>query len=217
MIVNGSLPAGSFFISGGTKLGGNGIINCAVTLPSGATLAPGTSLGRLTVNSSVTLLAGSTTRIELNKAALTNDQLRVVGALTYGGTLEVTNLAGTLWAGDSFRIFDATSAGGVFTATNLPALPNGFHWQWTPANGTLSITSTVALSPASISTVLSGNTLVLSWPASHTGWSLQAQTNSPGLGLSTNWVDVPDSITTNELSFPIDRANGAVFFRMVFP
>ena len=30
----------------------------------------------------------------------------MTGALALGGTLVVTNLGGTLWAGDSFRIFD---------------------------------------------------------------------------------------------------------------
>ena len=35
--------------------------------------------------------------------------------------------------------------------------------------------------------------LTLSWPADHTGWRLQAQTNNPTTGLGTNWFDVPGS------------------------
>src|SRR5207248_7047819 len=68
------LPAGVFNISTGTTLRGNGVINCPVTLPSGATLAPGDSVGTLTVNSSVALQAGSTTRIEINKATGTRSE-----------------------------------------------------------------------------------------------------------------------------------------------
>jgi autotransporter-associated beta strand protein len=82
LLVNGTLPAGPLTISSGTTLGGSGTIHPAITLPAGATLAPGSSIGKLTVSNSVTLQAGSTTRMELNKAAGTNDQLRVTGNLT---------------------------------------------------------------------------------------------------------------------------------------
>ena len=216
MIVNGSLPAGNFFISGGTTLGGNGVINSAVTLPSGATLAPGNSLGKLTVSNSVTLQAGSTTRMELNKAAATNDQLLVVGSLSYGGTLVVTNLAGTLWVGDSFQIFSSTMPpGGLFTATNLPALPDGFSWQWTPASGTLSITSTVALNPTNITASLSGATLQLSWPADHIGW--RVETNAADITDANSWFTLPGSAATNQVFLPADATARNVFFRLVFP
>ena len=82
LIVNGSLPPGTFNISAGTTLGGHGTIRPAVTLPSGATLAPGNKgIGTLTVSNNVTLQVGSVARIELNKAAGTHDQLRVTGTL----------------------------------------------------------------------------------------------------------------------------------------
>ncbi|HOB33328.1 MAG TPA: hypothetical protein PKH32_10665, partial [Verrucomicrobiota bacterium] len=59
--------------------------------------------------------------------------------------------------------------------------------------------------------------LTLSWPASHIGWRLQVQTNSLDVGLSDNWVDIPEAIGTNQISFPIDQVNGTVFFRMITP
>ena len=217
LIVNGTLPAGTFTISSGTTLGGNGTIYPAVTLPSGATIAPGASIGKLTVNNNVTLSAGSTTRIELNKAALTNDQLRVVGNLAHGGTLIVTNLDGQLWAGDSFQIINANTTSGAFAATNLPALAAGFNWNWSPTTGTLSITSTVALNPTNVTATVSGSIVELSWPADHIGWRLQAQTNSLLTGLDGNWFDVPGSTTTNSISVAVDPSNGTVFYRMIFP
>ena len=155
------------------------------------------------------------TRIELDKSASTNDQLRVLGSLAYGGTLFVTNLGGTLWAGDSFRVFNATSTSGSFAATNLPPLPNGFHWQWTLPPGTLTITSTVALNPTSVIANFSGNTLELSWPEDHTGWRIE--TNVVGVAALNSWFPLSGSTTTNQISVPVSPSGPPVFFRLVFP
>ncbi len=215
MIVNGTLPSGTFNISTGTTLGGRGTIYPSVTIPSGATIAPGSSIGTLTVSNNVTLSAGSTTRIELNKAASTNDQLRVTGNLAYGGTLAVTNLDGQLWAGDTFQIFDSPTKSGVFAATNLPALIPGFFWTWTPAAGTLSIGSTVALNPTNITANVSGNSLELSWPADHTGW--RVETNAVALDDALSWFTLPGSSATNLVTLPVNASETNVFFRLVFP
>jgi len=63
----------------------------------------------------------------------------------------------------------------------------------------------------------SGNMLQLTWPVDHTGWLLQAQTNAPGGGLSTNWVTVTSATGTNQMFLPIDSVNGSVFYRLKFP
>ena len=62
-----------------------------------------------------------------------------------------------------------------------------------------------------------GNQLQLNWPADHTGWELQAQTNSLVVGLSTNWVNVTGSVQTNLVAMPLKTTNGAVFFRLARP
>ncbi len=59
--------------------------------------------------------------------------------------------------------------------------------------------------------------LQLSWPSDHIGWSLQAQTNLPGAGIGTNWVTISGSSGTNVIAIPVSRANGSVFFRVIFP
>jgi hypothetical protein len=59
--------------------------------------------------------------------------------------------------------------------------------------------------------------LTLFWPADHTGWLLQAQTNKLNTGLGTNWVTMGDSDTNNQASIPIDTTNGSVFFRLIHP
>ncbi len=64
---------------------------------------------------------------------------------------------------------------------------------------------------------LNGEQLQLAWPADHTGWSLEIQTNTMGVGLSTNWFMIPGSNSTNQMLIPIGITNGSVFFRLVYP
>jgi len=56
------------------------------------------------------------------------------------------------------------------------------------------------------------NQMTLSWPADHTGWQLQAQTNS----LGTNWVTISGSSTTNQMIITINPSNNAVFYRLFY-
>ncbi|HTB83173.1 MAG TPA: hypothetical protein VK742_05920, partial [Candidatus Sulfotelmatobacter sp.] len=81
-------------------------------------------------------------------------------------------------------------------------------------NGVLSIVATVNRAPTNIMASVSGNVLTLTWPLDHTGWYLQVQTNSLSQGLGNNWVDVPNSSTTNSVTININPANGTVFYRM---
>ena len=57
----------------------------------------------------------------------------------------------------------------------------------------------------------SGNQFQLSWPADHTGWRLQMQTNI----LGTNWVNVINANYFNLLLLPM--TSGSAFFRLVYP
>jgi len=131
----------------------------------------------------------------------------------------VNNVGGTLAAGQSFKLFSAAAQTGSFTTFNLPSLgsSSGLGWQWDPSSGTLSVVSSVATNPTNITGVVSGGNLHLSWPADHTGWHLQAQTNTLPTGLTTNWYAVPGSETNNIVTVPIDPANPSVFFRLVYP
>ena len=56
---------------------------------------------------------------------------------------------------------------------------------------------------------LAGNLLNLSWPGDHTGWLLETQTNPLQTALGTNWVIVPGSGMTNDMSFPIGLAKAS--------
>jgi hypothetical protein len=117
-----------------------------------------------------------------------------------------------LQPGDTFQLFNQPVSG--FATMNLPAVgANG--WANNLAyNGTVTVVST---SPPPLAAVTGGgNVLTLTWPADHTGWQLQAQTNSTTLGLGTNWVDVIGSTTTNQMIIPMDGNNGSVFYRLLF-
>jgi lysophospholipase L1-like esterase/fibronectin type 3 domain-containing protein len=61
-----------------------------------------------------------------------------------------------------------------------------------------------------------GDQMQLAWSSSHTGWRLEAQTNSYGTGLGTNWISVPNSENTNHVSIPLNPAIGSAFFRLSY-
>jgi len=69
------------------------------------------------------------------------------------------------------------------------------------------------LAPTLSYTVANGD-ITLSWATNYLGWSLQAQTNAAGGGLSTNWVAVPGSTTNTSMTFPLGADNPPVFYRL---
>ncbi len=75
----------------------------------------------------------------------------------------------------------------------------------------------VNTSPTNLTSSVTGNQLTLTWPADHTGWKLQSQTNDLNTGISTTWYDVAGSAATNQMTIPIDPASPAVFYRMTYP
>jgi hypothetical protein len=85
----------------------------------------------------------------------------------------------------------------TFTVTNLVLAPPPLNWSQDSGSG-------------------SGE-IVLSWPVEYLGWRLQAQTNSLSAGLGTNWVTMPGSDSLNSFTNSIDKANEAVFFRLIPP
>ena len=62
-----------------------------------------------------------------------------------------------------------------------------------------------------------GGNLTLSWPGSHLGWVLQAQTNTLTTGLTANWVDVAGSSASTQAVITVNPANPTAFFRLRSP
>jgi hypothetical protein len=71
--------------------------------------------------------------------------------------------------------------------------------------------------PTNITYTISNNVLVLNWPPDYTGWLLQVQTNSLGVGLGSDWLTIAESATNSSYLVPLDVANPSVFFRLTKP
>jgi autotransporter-associated beta strand protein len=217
-------------------LSGSGSIGSSanIILGNGATLsATARSDGALTVNPTQTLkgsgaynITGSVVNngtLEFNvtktSGVTTNDRLQGMTAITYGGTLKLDLHGEPLAGGDAVKLFNATTYSSAFAAIVPPLPGTGLLWNTSTfaADGTLRVVSAVKPTPTNMVNVISGNSLSLSWPADHIGWRLQSQTNTLTVGLGTNWVDVTGANLTNQVTVPINPANGSVFFRMVYP
>lgn len=117
-IDNGSLRldgalGGDLALAAGTKFQGTGSVLGDV-ISNGAVIAPGNSIGTLTLGS-LSLDAGSTLEIEVD-AAGANDFINVTGAATLGGTLHVLPQAGDYTAVGccTYTIITANSVSGTF-------------------------------------------------------------------------------------------------------
>lgn len=131
----------------GGELGGTGFITAPVAIFSGATLAPGSSVGTLSISNNLTLAAGSITTADIDAQSLSCDLVRGLNNVVYGGTLVVTNRAGTLVGGQSFQLFSAANFSGNFSSI-VPATPGAnLVWNFNPTNGTLAVISTVVVPP----------------------------------------------------------------------
>lgn len=139
--------------------------------------------------------------------SLVAERYFVKRALTSGGSASpiATNLTTvftdtdvTNGTGYFYKVAAVNAAGGSADSLEVSAQP-------------------VSLAPVQLAQVLNGSQLELSWPLSHRGWRLEAQTNAPGLGLSGHWNSIAVAATTNFFALPVDRGNGSVFLRLVAP
>jgi len=223
--------AGTLYLNGANTYTGNTIINAGVlagtgsiagsVVVTGGGLGGGSpsAIGTLSVGGNVTFNGGGAF-IRVNRSGLQCDKVSVGGTLTATapGTITVTNLGPDLQPGDKFVLFPGKTVTGGSTLT-----VTGAGKLWTnklELDGSIEVLGVapppVNPNPTNISFSVSAGTLNLSWPASHTGWRLQVQTNALNVGISTNWVDVPGSESTNQVAFPINPTNGTVFFRLIY-
>ncbi|HWQ93398.1 MAG TPA: hypothetical protein VN673_17140, partial [Clostridia bacterium] len=161
MTVNGTLgPSGQpLTLLGGNTLAGHGTIRDAVTLPLGSILSPGEGdIGSLNISAALVLQAGGVTHIEYNKDMGTNDNVRGLSSVAYGGTLVLTNTGfTTLVPGDSLKLFYAGSYSGAFDSI-VPAVPaSGLKWNTSSlaVNGTLSVVLDPSVQPPMVYSVSS--------------------------------------------------------------
>ncbi len=204
LLVNTAIGGSGVTVAGGT-LGGGGSISSPVAVGVLGTLAPGAGIGTLAVPNNLTLLG--TAVMEVSGAG--SDQVSGIQALTLGGTLQVV-VIGPLAGGEVFKLFSAASYTENFTTYDLPVLPSPLGWDYSsvPVDGTLKVTGGLP----KLDVERSGDTLTFRWIEA--GLKLQAQTNSLSLGIRNNWHDYPGGSASGATA-TIDRANPAVFFRLI--
>ena len=146
--VNGTLAmlpsTGAININGGSFLGGGGTLTGQVT--SGATLTPAnssTTTGKLIINGTYT--QNSTGALDIRVASLTAfSQVNVSGAVTLGGTLNISRLASFIPAlGKTFKILSGTTVTGHFASVTGASINSTEHFavNVNPGDVTLQVVS----------------------------------------------------------------------------
>jgi len=220
--VDGSLAGSQVVVTANGVLSGVGSISSPVTINAGGVLSPGlkiagtNDMGVLTINNNLTI--NGSLLFQLNKNwAQSNSMAVVSGVLANSGTgsILITNLGPTLAVGDSFQLFNqpvlngsalSISSGDGVTWTNMLALNGSIQ--------VLAVTVPINPLPGIVQFHVSGDNLGLSWPT-NSGWILQEQNNPLAVGLSNNWVNVPNSGSVTNMNFKL--TNAAAFYRLVHP
>ncbi len=210
MAIDGFLAPESVVTVTGGALGGSGLIGGQVTVQSGGAIAPGTSVGTLTITSTLTLEEGSTSLLEVDKSTGMNDMV-VANTVNYGGKLVVTNVAGALESGNTFQLFSSPAHTGTFSQVTVVGGTGTFD----PVSGVLTITGLVADYPTNITLSYTDGNLSLAWPESHKGW--YAQSNSISVADPNAWYDIAGSETGTNLNVTIDAALPQVYYRLRKP
>ncbi|MGA9778381.1 MAG: glycosyl hydrolase family 28-related protein [Verrucomicrobiia bacterium] len=224
--------AGTFAIGSGNAFSGTtvaqrcNLTRCGGCDPNGwswraaLTIAPGsggtfqnvTNVNINHINITNSLCYGVEVLNSSSSGVVSNVTMNLVNISNYG--VQVAGVYG-VWAGP----WKGNNVAGSMNVEGLTV--NGNAITSMPASGTDVVnqtpsTFTFNFLPAPVVTpVESGNTLRLLWPANYTGWTLQAQTNAPGDGISINWGIVSGSTTTNQFSTPVDSTVGSEFFRLI--
>jgi len=151
-------------VSSNAILTGVGTVNGNVFIKDGGTISPGTTnLLLLTLNGALVLSNASYTAIQLNAQSGQCTHFAGNTDVTLGGTLQLTNVAGTLVSGMSFRLFQTTNCHGAFRAITPPTPGFGRKWNTHQLNvdGTLRVFNVDPAPPVIASVARAANELVI--------------------------------------------------------
>ncbi len=214
------LTNGLLDVHSGQTLAGVGTVQGTLLAESGSMLSPGLPTGVLTLTNSVVINGAIDFQLD-RSSGTTSGRLAAPGIDVDGATITVTNLGPDLVTGDSYQLF-SVAVTGTPAALNLPIQNQAatITYVWTnklAIDGTIQVlsgASASSASPTNITAVFSGNTIDLSWPADHTGWTLQ--TNSVGIASPNSWFPVAGSAATNHVVVTVNPAQPNVFYRLVY-
>ncbi|HEY9173642.1 MAG TPA: autotransporter-associated beta strand repeat-containing protein [Verrucomicrobiae bacterium] len=211
---------GTTTVSAGT-LGGSGTIAGPVVVSANGTLAPGTSVGTLTINNSLTLNGTTVMEVSKDGDVAASDLVTVIGNLQFGGVLNVVvNSTNALAVNDTFNLFDWGTRGGTFAKINLPA---GYTWDTSQltVDGTIRVTGVVSEPPTVNPPTLVDGQLILTGTGgiAHAGYSWLTSTNvaapaAEWTPVSTGTFDAAGAFSN---SIPVNAAEPVRFFRLRSP
>ena len=124
--------AGTFALTSGHILQGNGTVNGILDATGGGTVAPGGitgNIGTLTVTGNIELGTGGTDWMKLNRAASPNSDRIVCSTgqiFHFGEALIVTNIGAPLQVNDTFTLFGGSMSG--FNSYSSITLPGYYTW-----------------------------------------------------------------------------------------
>ena len=186
LAVNGALANSAVTVQSGGALGGNGTVG-AVDVLAGGTVAPGNSIGTLTVNGTFAQTAGSTYQVEVDPNSNAADLIQVKDAatITSGADLNVTKTS----AGDYH-------AGTVYTVLTAG---NGVSGTYDLGGETTSVSSFLALKDT-----YDANTVYLTVMQTRSIDDLTGTPNEVATGHGLNPLPGSNPITTAVLNLPTD-------------
>ena len=131
---SGSIAGGLVNVNSGGKITGVLTVTGTLSANKGAVVAPGNTIGTITVNNNVSLRDGSKLIIDVNSTTGQSDRITVTRSkiLKLGGVLEISKQsANPFVAGDTFTIFSCSNISGAFDSI-VPAIPApGLVWDTT--------------------------------------------------------------------------------------
>ena len=128
--------------------------------------------------------------------------------------------------GSTTNLLTSGVASGALMLNPNPGVTNVVLVRVTAQDGLTELIYTVnvrqlpSTSPPAMTNRLSGTNLTLSWPLGHLGYRLLVQTNQllSGISVNTNdWMTVPNSALTNQVTLPVSQIIPSEFYRLVSP
>ncbi|HET7626586.1 MAG TPA: glycosyl hydrolase family 28 protein [Verrucomicrobiae bacterium] len=218
-ITNSSIPTASMPLDGLTT---NNIFNALALHRANATISntnvlDGASLAldasALTINNNLNLNGTAPLNFSLGTSDAT---IHVTGRLALSRDIHIS--AGAGFTNGSYTIF--SYGGGLdWESPALLDVPDGFNAALdTNTVGLVKviIAPLVNTNATKLDAQITGNFFQINWPADHTGWRLEVQTNDLDVGLSSNWTSLGFQ-QTNMASLPIASGGKCVFYRLVYP
>ncbi len=221
LLVNGGITDPFTLTNLAGTLGGTGMISSPVVVAASAVLAPGNAaIGTLTISTSLPLLPKSKTLMDINASTSAHSAIQGLSAVSYNGTLIVSNLSGSPALGQSFPLFNgAAITTGDFTNIT-PQLTSGLRWRFNPSTGILTAVSTASQPQIAGITQSGANAIlrIVNGAPAITNYTIVATNLTTPLAnwtrLATNIFDVSGSLLFTNA---INPAMPQRFYRLLVP